>query len=135
MNLKLLVPVAVSCCIAVTILTMFNLRGNNPLFTADIPFYASELKIMETDGVKHLVPLDKIKGGGPPKDGIPSIDNPVFASISESQFMSDSDTVIGLEINGDARAYPLFILVWHEIVNDTVGGCSCLCNLLSSLLY
>ena len=36
--------------------------------------------------------------------------------------MSDSDTVIGLEINGDARAYPLFILVWHEIVNDKVGG-------------
>lgn len=82
----------------------------------------SELEIMETGGVKHLIPLDKIKGGGPPKDGIPSIDNPVFASVSDSQFMSDSDTVIGLEINGDARAYPLFILVWHEIVNDNVGG-------------
>ena len=79
-------------------------------------------KIMETNGVKHLIPLDKIKGGGPPKDGIPSIDNPVFAEIQDSQFMSDSDTVIGLYINGEARAYPLFILVWHEIVNDTVGG-------------
>ena len=83
--------------------------------------YTSALEIMETDGVKHLIPLDKIKGGGPPKDGIPSIDNPVFATASESNFMSDSDTVIGLEIDGDARAYPLFILVWHEIVNDTVG--------------
>ena len=80
------------------------------------------VKIMETNGVKHLIPLDKIKGGGPPKDGIPSIDDPVFAGILDSQFMSDSDTVIGLYINGEARAYPLFILVWHEIVNDTVGG-------------
>ena len=83
---------------------------------------SSKLTMMETNGVKHLIPLDKIKGGGPPKDGIPSIDNPVFASIQDSNFMSDSDTVIGLEINGQAKAYPLFILVWHEIVNDVVGG-------------
>jgi len=83
---------------------------------------SSELEMMETDGVKHLIPLDRIKGGGPPMDGIPSIDNPVFADVQESQFMSDSDTVIGLEINGETKAYPLFILVWHEIVNDRVGG-------------
>ena len=78
--------------------------------------------IMVTNGLKHIVPLDKIKGGGPPKDGIPSIDDPKFAEVQGSQFVSDSDVVIGLEIDGDARAYPLFILVWHEIVNDTVGG-------------
>lgn len=83
---------------------------------------SSEFQVMETDGVKHMIPLDKIKGGGPPKDGIPSIDNPVFADVQNSQFMSDSDTVIGLEIDGEAKAYPLFILVWHEIVNDKVGG-------------
>ena len=77
--------------------------------------------IMITDGKKHLISLDKIKGGGPPKDGIPSIDNPKFSTIENSQFISDSDIVIGLKINGDVRAYPLFILVWHEIVNDTVG--------------
>ncbi len=77
--------------------------------------------IMETNGLKHIIPLDKIKSGGPPKDGIPSIDDPKFAKVSDSQFVSDSDIVIGLEINGDIRAYPLFILVWHEIVNDRVG--------------
>ncbi len=77
---------------------------------------------METNGVKHIIPLDKIRGGGPPKDGIPSIDNPVFANVEGSHFMSDSDTVIGLEINGEAKAYPIFILVWHEIINDNVGG-------------
>ena len=105
---------------AVAILAMSFQDDTNPI-TTEVHSDTSQLKIMETDGVKHLVPLDKIKGGGPPKDGIPSIDNPVFAPVSESQFMSDSDTVIGLEINGDAKAYPLFILVWHEIVNDTVG--------------
>ncbi|RNJ79141.1 MAG: DUF3179 domain-containing protein [Nitrosopumilus sp. H8] len=81
----------------------------------------ADQKIMTTDGVKHSIPLEKIRGGGPPKDGIPSIDRPVFAS-ADAQFVSDSDTVIGLDINGEARAYPLFILVWHEIVNDEVGG-------------
>lgn len=78
--------------------------------------------IMETDGVLHTIPLDKIKSGGPPKDGIPSIDEPVFVAASDAGFVSDSDTVIGLNLNGDARAYPLLILVWHEIVNDEVGG-------------
>ena len=77
--------------------------------------------VMETNGQKHIIPLEKIRGGGPPKDGIPSIDNPVFANISDSNFMDDSDIVIGLEINGDVKAYPLFILVWHEIVNDMIG--------------
>lgn len=78
--------------------------------------------IMVTDGEKHLVPLDKIVGGGPPPDGIPSVDDPAFAAAQDAGFVSDSDLVIGLSINGDARAYPLFILVWHEIVNDRVGG-------------
>ena len=80
-----------------------------------------DLTLMETNGVKHLIPLDKVKGGGPPKDGIPSIDDPIFAPIDESGFMSDSDTIVGVEIDGEAKAYPLFILVWHEIVNDRVG--------------
>lgn len=75
-----------------------------------------------TNGVKHIVPLDKIRSGGPPKDGIPSIDNPKFLKAADADFISDKDVVIGLEINGDARAYPLFILVWHEIVNDKVGN-------------
>lgn len=78
--------------------------------------------IMETDGVLHTIPLEKIKSGGPPKDGIPSIDEPVFVAAADADFLSDSDTVIGLNLNGDARAYPLLILVWHEIVNDEVGG-------------
>lgn len=79
-------------------------------------------QIQTTNGIRHIIPLDEIKSGGPPKDGIPSIDNPEFMDAYEAEFVSDDDIVIGLNVNGQARAYPLFILVWHEIVNDNVGG-------------
>lgn len=83
----------------------------------------STKEIMVTDGVKHSVPLDEIIGGGPPKDGIPSIDNPKFISIADAgKFLSDSEPGIALEINSTARFYPFQILVWHEIVNDTING-------------
>lgn len=132
LNLKIIVPLAVIGIVVIASVAMM-LGDSTPQTTivsepttesnvtvSEGP--ASTLTIMETDGQKHIIPLDKIKGGGPPKDGIPSIDDPKFTEISGSQFVSDSDVVIGLEINGDARAYPLFILVWHEIVNDVVGG-------------
>ncbi len=125
MNLKTVVTFVIVGVASATLLAVFQDEFNSKdhdvafedLQTAD----SLELTLMETDGVKHLVPLDKIKGGGPPKDGIPSIDNPLFVGVDESRFMSDSDVVVGLEIDGEAKAYPLFILVWHEIVNDRVG--------------
>ena len=71
----------------------------------------------------NIVPLDQIVSGGPPPDGIPSIDNPKFISVKEADgLLEDSEFVLGLNINGDVKAYPLQILVWHEIVNDKVGG-------------
>jgi hypothetical protein len=74
-------------------------------------------------GEKSIVPFDQIVSGGPPPDGIPSIDNPKFTTVKEAdQTLKDSELVVGLKINGDIRAYPLQILVWHEIVNDNVGG-------------
>ncbi|MGB0757271.1 MAG: DUF3179 domain-containing protein [Patescibacteria group bacterium] len=73
-----------------------------------------------TDGLKHSVPLDEIVGGGPEKDGIPSIDAPVFISISEAEsFLDDSEPGISVSLNGIDRFYPFQIMVWHEIVNDT----------------
>ncbi len=76
---------------------------------------------MVTDGVKHSVPLDEIVGGGPPKDGIPAIDNPKFVSSANANgFLKDSDPGIALSLEGTARFYPFQILVWHEIVNDTI---------------
>ena len=81
-----------------------------------------EDEIQVTNGIKHIIPLDKIRSGGPPKDGIPSIDEPQFTQASNENHVADSDVVLGLEINDEAKAYPLSILVWHEIVNDNVGG-------------
>jgi Protein of unknown function (DUF3179) len=70
-----------------------------------------------------IVPPELIVSGGPPADGIPSIDKPKFLQVRKAEeFLDDSDLVVGLNINGDVRAYPLQILVWHEIVNDKVGG-------------
>lgn len=60
--------------------------------------------------------------GGPPKDGIPAIDDPRFASVQESSDLSDRDPVIVLRIGDDVRAYPLRVLIWHEIANDRVDG-------------
>lgn len=67
------------------------------------------------------IDLDDLLNGGPPKDGIPSIDAPEFDTAQTTPFQSD-DTVIGVVMNGEAKAYPYNILNWHEIVNDTVGG-------------
>jgi hypothetical protein len=68
------------------------------------------------------VPYDEIRSGGPGKDGIPAIDDPRFESIEDARaWIAGTGPVISLEIDGDARAYPLAILTWHEIVNDTVG--------------
>lgn len=67
------------------------------------------------------IDLEELLNGGPPKDGIPSIDRPKFNTAETTPYGSDAE-VIGLVINGEAVAYPIGILNWHEIVNDTVGG-------------
>jgi len=69
-----------------------------------------------------LVPLDDILSGGPPPDGIPPIDDPRFVAPAEVDFLADAEPVLAVEIDGDARAYPLQIMTWHEIVNDEIGG-------------
>ena len=66
--------------------------------------------------------LSRLRSGGPPPDGIPSIDQPVFYAADTVEYLEPDEPVLALEINGDARAYPLEVMVWHEIVNDTVGG-------------
>jgi hypothetical protein len=76
-----------------------------------------------TDFSKHSVSYDEILSGGPPRDGIRSIDEPGFISAAEAaEWLAGNEPVIALELNGDARAYPLQIITWHEIVNDTVGN-------------
>jgi hypothetical protein len=74
---------------------------------ADIPF---EIRVEE------------IAWGGVPVDGIPALDNPATLAAADADYMNPDDLVFGVEINGDARAYPLRIMNWHEMANDVVGG-------------
>lgn len=77
----------------------------------------------ETDFDRHAVPFSEIRSGGPPREGIPPIEDPRFEPVEAARDrIAAREPVISLEIKGDARAYPLSILIWHEIVNDTVGG-------------
>ena len=76
----------------------------------------------ETDFSRHSVAFSEIFSGGPPKDGIPSIDDPEFAPTARIDGIGDTEPVIAFSIGDDLRAYPLRILIWHEIVNDRVSG-------------
>ena len=69
-----------------------------------------------------LVPREEILSGGPPKDGIPALTNPRLLKAEAAGYLFDDDLVVGVVFNKEARAYPLRILVWHENVNDVVGG-------------
>ncbi len=75
-----------------------------------------------TDFTKTAVDFGEILSGGPPKDGIPSIDKPVFVTLDKAVHLTDTEPVVGVVINGEARAYPLQVLIWHEIVNDEIAG-------------
>lgn len=89
----------------------------------DAPPPGIELEFPKTDFSRHSVPYHEIASGGPPRDGIPAIDRPRFVSIAEADgWLRGQEAVVALEVGGDARAYPAQILVWHEIVNDVVGG-------------
>ncbi|GGM51123.1 hypothetical protein GCM10012275_22560 [Longimycelium tulufanense] len=65
---------------------------------------------------------DAVTAGGTGKDGIPSIDRPRFVPAGDASFLGDDQPVFGLIHRGEVRAYPQLVLVWHEIVNDTVAG-------------
>ncbi len=76
-----------------------------------------------TDFSKNNVDLGEVISGGPPKDGIPAVDDPNFVSVADADaWLAPQEAVVLLELNGQARAYPLQILTWHEIVNDEIGG-------------
>jgi hypothetical protein len=76
----------------------------------------------ETDFSKQAVPLAEFQSGGPGKDGIPAIDEPRFLPAGEVDFLEPQEPVIELVVEGEARSYPIQILMWHEIVNDVVRG-------------
>ena len=73
-------------------------------------------------GVAHAIRLEEIVWGGVAKDGIPALVNATHIAAEAAGYLRDDEPVFGVEIDGDARAYPLRILDWHEMFNDVVGG-------------
>jgi hypothetical protein len=94
-----------------------------PTVLPDEPPPARATSEFTTDFSKHSVPYSEILSGGPPKDGIPALKDPQFISISEADaWLKSKEPVILVQVGNDAKAYPIQILIWHEIANDTVGG-------------
>ncbi|WP_028670214.1 DUF3179 domain-containing protein [Saccharospirillum impatiens] len=98
--------IALSCAIALSL-----------LFTVA---WAEVLNGFDISGAS--IPAEDIRRGGPPRDGIPAIDDPRFETADKANWLQPDDRVLGLVIGGDARAYPVAILNWHEIVNDEIAG-------------
>jgi hypothetical protein len=69
-----------------------------------------------------LIDVSQLRSGGPPPDGIPAIDEPRFDSAADIDWLADDESVLVLEVDGETRAYPVQVMIWHEIVNDVYGG-------------
>ena len=103
--------------------------GLEPGIEAD-PEYEEKLRAArlptgnwKTDFSRYTVDYGEIFSGGVGRDGIPPIDNPSFVTVEEADgWLGDKEPVVLVEVNGEAKAYPIQILTWHEIVNDDIGG-------------
>ena len=91
-------------------------RRNFLAFFLIIPLFLTEFTLDNA-----IVSEADILSGGPPKDGIPAMLEPKVVDAADADFMNRQDTVIGVVISGQPKAYPIKILNWHEVVNDTVG--------------
>lgn len=69
-----------------------------------------------------LIDANQILSGGPAKDGIPAIDKPVFIPVAKATHLKPDDRILGIEIDGISKAFPIAILNWHELVNDVIAG-------------
>ncbi len=99
-----------------------ELRGSSAASPEDVPPAGAEHEF-QTDFAKHGVSYEEILSGGPPKDGIPAIDEPRFVGVGEADaWLEPREPVILLRVANEVRAYPIQIVMWHEIVNDMVGG-------------
>lgn len=86
----------------------------------DVP---SALDAISQEGLPEpLVDGSDLIDGGPPPDGIPAIDEPTFHRAGDVDFLAEDEPVLAVEVDGEARAYPVQVMIWHEIVNDTLAG-------------
>ena len=112
-------PTSLRLCLAIA-LAAAALSGAPAQGAADVAAWKREFP--RTDFARASIPLDEIVTDGPRRDTIPPIDAPRFVPAADAKGIGPFEPVLGLIIDGDARAYPLRILLWHEIVNDVVGG-------------
>jgi hypothetical protein len=96
--------------------------GPHALVPSDIPDVPTEIRFEDPAFGPPLVRSGDLRPGGPGPDGIPAIDRPMFLRVPDVDFLAPREPVFVLAIGDDVRAYPLQIMLWHEIVNDTVGG-------------
>ncbi len=111
--------------IVILLFFTFNMMASSNINTKDDR--SSALKRVtsswNTNWNKHTIPYDELLSGGPPRDGIPAIDNPSFVKASVAKkWIHDNEPVVFVKINNEVKAYPIQILIWHEIVNDTLGN-------------
>ena len=96
---------------------------NNEIFLEQIfARIDPQFKVFFSPYIERRIRLDEITWGGVRKDGIPALTNPKLIAVDLADYLRDKDLVFGISINGDTRAYPLRIMDWHEMLNDTIGG-------------
>lgn len=94
--------------------TVFPLHRANAQGRQSSPYQVFDLQ-------NARIPRNEIRSGGPPVDGIPALTNPQFIRADQASYLHPNDRVIGVFLEGQAKAYPLRILNYHEAVNDRVG--------------
>jgi hypothetical protein len=133
-NRKLIIASATFCLAIAAVLALRFMAGSfspQEVWKAYRSFWESSVRGValgaETikggfDITNALIPRDEILSGGPSKDAIPALTDPKAISADVADYLRPTDMVVGVSFGDEARAYPLRILVWHENVNDTVGG-------------
>jgi hypothetical protein len=102
------------------------MKNQNNIFAlaallAMLAFFVSGEAAYAFDYSTSAIDTSEIRSGGPGKDGIPSLTSPKFIKAKEASYLKGSDSVIGITLGGQAKAYPVKVLSWHEAVNDSTG--------------
>ncbi len=103
-------------------LILFSCSSSNTQETELNP--DSDVEIVENNSNEWSIPISEVLDGGPGRDGIPALENPVMVTADNASILQDSDLVLGYKNGNDIRAYQHIILDWHEIINDKIGDVS-----------
>jgi hypothetical protein len=107
---------------SVAILSILDRQSGSGSATSNAQAFRVNQAAPAFDLSQSSIAIEEILRGGPPKDGIPAISNPKFVTATAADYMAPADLVVGVVIKNSARAYPLRILNYHEIVNDRMGS-------------